>query len=226
MLNRSDNRELYFHLDTMTPLRLEADHEHHQPQHYLEYNYDDDETNNIYPPTTPTTTTTTTTVTTTSTSTTTATTTTILSFSRTFQPIFRSTFKSDNLFEDIQEPSYLNYDDAEENYYSESEDTETVLDLSYDNEDVLIEEEIGDSLEILKNLSLIPDRISSNISDSYELSKNALQCDEGDTLCRTLQVVLFMIVMGILFIILALYFDMTPGKCVRKLRNSDRRVIL
>ena len=101
---------------------------------------------------------------------------------------------------------------------------ETILDLS-DSADVTIVEEIGDSLEILRNLSL-PDSYSSwGNQSTLGRSNPLLDCDEEDTTCKALQIGLFMIVMGILGIILALYFDISPRKCVEKLGNSDRVIL-
>ena len=230
-----DSPELRNHFQTtLGPYHHDPHHDHHQHQHKQpEYEFDYQEYfEKLYKsevsPTTQTqrTTTSTTTTTTSTTSKTTTTKSTTTSSAMTFISFHKvttsRTIKTSHhhLIETFKQKVLVN---NQEIIDDDNGDKDYVLDL-VNNEKVIIEDVVGNSSEILRNLSLhLPNTINSN--SSAELSSGFLRCGETDTLCKTFQVLLFFVGMSIVIIFFALYFELTPRNCARKLQSSDRVIL-
>ena len=202
----SDNRELYIHLDTMTPLRLEENSlsrsqmgiqdqdaalETPQPYDYDYHEYFE----TLY--TAPV-----------KTSTTTQSSLPPSVFFATFStktPRTIPTVKSSTQSETSTVGRYpLLYKNI--NNDSDMDTFETI-------------DEVGNSSEILRNLSVIfPDPRPANASGS-----RLLQCEGGELMCTAVNVLIFLMIIILVIIVLCLYFD--PRKCSESLKNSDRVVL-
>ena len=203
----SDNRELYIHLDTMTPLRLEEsslsrsqmgiqdqDAALETPQPYMDYDYHE-YFETLY--TTPV-----------KTSTTTQSSLPPSVFFATFStktPRTIQTVKSSTQTETSTVGRYpLLY--KNNNKDSDMDIFETI-------------DEVGNSSEILRNLSVIlPDSRPANASGS-----RLLQCEGSELMCTTVNVLIFLMIIILVIIVLCLYFD--PRKCAESLKNSDRVIL-
>ena len=210
VLNMSDNRELYIHLDTMTPLRLEEnslsrsqmgiqDHDRalETPPSIMDYDYHEYfETLYTNAPVKTSTTTrsslppsvffakfsakTTRTIATVKSSTPSPTKTSTVSR---YPLFYKDNIKDSDM--DIFEPT----------------------------------DEIGNSSEILRNLSLtFPDPRPANASGS-----RLLQCNGSEVVCTAVNVLIILMIVMIVLIVLCLYFD--PRKCAESLKNSDRVIL-
>ena len=231
-----DSPELRNHFQsTLGPYHHDPHYDHHEHQHHHkqpDYEFDYQEYfEKLYntevssqtqtPETTTSTSTTTTTTTTTSTSTTTRSSTTItfLSFDKVTNSRTNKT-SHHHLIETFKNKVLVN---SQEIHDDNNGDKDYVYDL-VNNEKIIIEDAVGNSSEILRNLSLhLPDTINSN--SSAELSSGFLRCGETDSICKAFQVLLFFAGMSIVIIFFALYFELTPRNCARKLQSSDRVIL-
>ena len=224
-----DSPELRNHFQTtLGPYHHDPHHDHHEHEHHHkqpEYEFDYQEYfEKLYKSEissqTPTTTTTTTTSTTTPTTSTTRTTS-VMTFVSFHKVTTSRTIKtSHHLIETFKQKVLVN---KKEIFDDDNGDKDYVLDL-VNNDKVIIEDVVGNSSEILRNLSLhLPDTINSN--SSAELSSGFLRCGETDSICKAFQVLLFFVGMSIVIIFFALYFELTPRNCARKLQSSDRVIL-
>ena len=208
----SDNRDLYIHLDTMTPLRLEEnslsrsqmgiqDHDGalETPQPYMDYDYHE-YFETLYT-TTPVKTSSTTTQSSLPPSVFFATFSTRRTTPRTI-PTVKSSTQSETSTVGRYPLFYKNNDNKD----SEMEIFETI-------------DEVGNSSEILRNLSVIfPEPRPGNASGS-----TLLQCEGDEAVCTAVNVLIFLMIITIVIIVLCLYFD--PRKCAESLKNSDRVIL-
>ena len=140
--------------------------------------------------------TTTTTPSTTSTVRTTSRTTTIVAPSFYFPPLNHVTFPP--IYISDKPPSFdMGYDKSQSSFTESDDDSDnTVEDIDYEeqpftplhvldvdeDEGVLVFEEMGNSSEILRNLSLSLPNLNS--TSNAELSSNVFHCSDGDSLCK------------------------------------------
>ena len=209
MLNMSDNRELYIHLDTMTALRLEEnslsrsqmgiqdqDGAMETAQPFTDYDYHE-YFERLYT-TTPVKTTTTTTQSSLPPSM-------FLATTSTKTPRTIPTVK-------VSAPTETSTVSRYPLFYKDS-DNDSDMDM-FDTVD-----EIGNSSEILRNLSVIhPDPRPANASGS-----RLLQCEGSEAVCTAVNVLIILMITTIVIIVLCLYFD--PRKCAESLKNSDRVIL-
>ena len=216
----SDNRELYIHLDTMTPLRLEENSlsrsqletreeegPREEPQHFVDYDYHD--YFDILYSTESTTVKTRTTATNTHSS---------LPPSVFFTTLSTKTVSSPRTIPTVKIRTSTKSPTAGR-YPLFYEDKDEVSDSDVDI--IVTEDEIGNSTEILRNLSLnLADPRPANTSGS-----GLLVCQASKMVCTAVNVLVFVMLVMIVIIVLGLYFEFTPRKCAERLQNSDRVIL-